>query len=239
MRHTTDARPRRPRSLPAAALLLTFAAGCGGGDDGAPPDDGSADRAGAPAEAPARSAASAGGDFEGVVTVRTFDEGESTVMTITVKGTNWRMDTEMEGERGSIIRTADGRLIALMHDERQYHVSTPPADGGDATTYVRLGESETVAGHRCEYYRMDEPGGPQDGDQVCVTTALGFVGVRSGGGVGDDERAIREQFRDGFMILKSRDAGGRVESEVTGIERRRVGDDAFEPPPGYSRLGVP
>lgn len=95
-----------------------------------------------------------------------------------------------------------------------------------------------MAGHDCRYYRLRDPNGVQDGDQVCVTTAFGFAGMGPGAaGARLDDMALRQQFRDGFMILKSRDAQGQVEYEVTAIERTAVADDMFEPPAGYAELG--
>jgi hypothetical protein len=226
------ARPRVARLSVPAALLLLFA--CGGQ---------TADGDAAPADAPPTAAAgtrgaATQGDFEGVIHVATFDEGESTPGVLRIKGTRWRFETEMEGERAAIVRGSDGRVFSVSDSERQYAWFPDVAGEDEPLQFEATGESETVAGYECRYYRLRDPNGLQDGDQACVTTALGFAGMGPGtAGTQLDEAALRQQFRDGFMILKSRDAQGVLEYEVTRIERTAVPDHMFEPPAGYTELG--
>jgi hypothetical protein len=80
----------------------------------------------------------------------------------------------------------------------------------------------------------------QDGDEVCITTTLGFVGIGpSGPFQAADDAALRQQFGSGFLILKSPDTGDGVAYEVTRIERTAVSDDRFTPPAGYTEFRQP
>jgi hypothetical protein len=212
-------------------LLLLLA--CGG-----PPADGQA----APADAPPAAAtgtggAAAQGDFEGVIHVTTFDDGESIDGVLRVKGARWRFETEMDGEQAVIVRGRDGRVFSIIHSQRQYAWFPQLSGDDEAMQFEATGATDRVAGYECTYHRIRDPDGVLDGDEVCVTAALGFVGVGpTGAATMLDDAAIRQQFRDGFMILKSRDSQGVVEYEVTRIERTAVGDDMFEPPAGYTEL---
>jgi hypothetical protein len=214
-----------------AALVLLLACGEQTADGDAVPAD-------AP---PAAASASAGGattqgTFEGVVQLTTYGEGESSPGVLRVKGDRWRFETEMGGERAAIVKGRDGRVFTVSDSQRQYARFPEVAGEDEPLQFTATGESETVAGYECRWHRITDPNGLQDGDQVCVTTALGFVG--SGPGAARlDEAAIRQQFRDGFMILKSRDAQGTLEYEINRIERTAVPDDMFEPPAGYTELG--
>jgi hypothetical protein len=226
-------RLRRARLLSSLAALLLLVA-CGGetaDGDAAPADT-------PPAVATGSPGAAAEGDFEGVIHVVTFDEGEGTPGVLRIKGPRWRFETEMEGERGAVVRGRDGRVFSVSDSERLY-AWFPDVPGEDEPMqFEATGESETVAGYECRYYRVRDPNGLQDGDRVCVTPAFGFAGMGAGAvGAGLDDAAIRQQFRDGFMILKSRNPQGVVEYEVTRIERTAVADNMFEPPAGYTEMG--
>jgi hypothetical protein len=228
------ARPRLAHLSGPAVLLLLFACGGQTADDDAVPAD---TRPAAPTANGA--AATVQGDFEGVIHVTTFDEGESTQGVLRIKGSRWRFETEMDGERAAIVSNRDGRVFSIIDSERQYAWFPTVAGEDEPMQFEATGESETVAGYECRYYQVRDPNEVQDGDHVCVTTALGFVGISPTGAARIDDAAIRQQFRDGFMILKSRDAQGAVEYEVTRIERNAVPDDMFEPPAGYTELGGP
>jgi hypothetical protein len=160
-------------------------------------------------------------------------------MVLRVKGARWRVEMEMDGDRGAMIRDENGRLISVMDDTRQYaFLPQIPDEEEDALTFVPLGRSETIAGYRCDHYRVVDPSGIQDGDAVCVTTELGWVGFGPGGPLGAaDERATRAQFGDGFLILRSVDGQGDGESVVTRVERTAVNDALFAPPAGYTEVG--
>lgn len=204
--------------------------------------DQTADGDAVPADASPAAAGTSGatphGDFEGVIHIATYDEGQSMPGVLRIKGTRWRFETAMDGERAAVVRGSDGSVFSIIDSERQYARFPTVAGEDEPLQFDATGESETVAGHQCRYYRLRDPNGVQDGDQVCVTTAFGFAGMGPGAaGARLDDAALRQQFRDGFMILKSRNAQGEVEYEVTRIERTSVPDDMFVPPAGYTELG--
>ena len=52
------------------------------------------------------------GSFEGVVTMVATSDDERHEHTVSIKGSMWRTDTNIGGERNAIIRTGDGRFVA-------------------------------------------------------------------------------------------------------------------------------
>jgi hypothetical protein len=216
------------------ALLL---AGCAG------PESASSGEATASAGAmtadPGSGARKGLGDFEGVITALSTSGGARDEMVLRIKGARWRMEMDIDGDRGAIIRDENGRLFSVMDDSRQYaRFPQLPDEEGDALTFLPTGESETIAGHRCDHFRVVDPSGIQEGDTVCVTTELGWVGFGPGGPLSEaEERVLRAQFRDGFLILRTIDGQGDGESVVTGIERTSLSDALFVPPPGYTEVG--
>lgn len=226
----------RPHFLSGSLVLVSLLLlACGG----AAPEGDATTAERAPA-ADAGSAAAVSGDFEGVIHFRTMDEGDVSDGVLQVKGSRWRFDMAADGDSGHIVHGSDGRMFSVSHTERQY-MYFPQVEGGtDALQFAELGGTDRVAGYDCRWYRISDPSGVQDGDEVCVTTSLGFVGFGpSGASARLDQESVRQQFRAGFMILKSRDPQGGVEYEVTRVERTSVADDRFQPPSGYTEFTVP
>jgi hypothetical protein len=228
-----------PCSKAIIGSLVLLLGGCADPDNA--PSGEAAERPAGRAEtaAPASGPRQGSGDFEGVITMLSTSGGARDEMVLRIKGARWRMEMEMDGDRGAMIRDENGRLISVMDDTRQYaFLPQIPDEEGDALTFVPLGRSETIAGYRCDHYRVADPSGIQDGDTVCVTTELGWVGFGPGGPLGAaDERAMRAQFGDGFLILRSVDGQGDGESVVTRVERTAVDDALFAPPAGYTEVG--
>lgn len=184
--------------------------------------------------------AAAQGTFEGVITAVAITEGERDEMVLRVKGTQWRLEMEIDGDRGVMIRDRNGRTMSLIEESRQFHLFPVPEGEDEPVQYTATGRKETVAGHPCEYYRIRDPNGLMDGDQACITNALGFVGFTGAAPLSPaDERAIRSQFASGFFILKLLDSRGGTISTFTNVERTSVSDTMFAPPPGYTELRMP
>jgi hypothetical protein len=178
--------------------------------------------------------------FEGVITAVSITDGERDEMVLRLKGSQWRLEMEMDGDRGAIIRDRNGRVLSLIEETRQYHVFPVVPGDDEVMEFTALGRTETVAGLPCEYYRIRDPNGLMDGDQACITKALGFVGFSGAAPLSPaDERAIRRQFGTGFFILKLLDSRGGTSYTVTSVERVAVSDAMFAPPAGYTELRMP
>ncbi len=176
--------------------------------------------------------------FEGVVTMMTgMAKGKGVESHLYIKGNQARM--ERGGAMGALIRDGNGRLMTVMDGAKRYAVlGSVPNEGG--LRFEATGKSESVAGYPCKYFKVTHPSGSgQEDTQACVTSALGFVGLGVGGGPGLDERALRAQFGDGFLVLKVLDSKGATSTEATKVERRALSDAMFAPPPGYTEMKLP
>ena len=175
--------------------------------------------------------------FEGIITWGSTMSGGRGATTIRVKGARIRTDAGDE-QRGTFttIKDESGRILMLMAPRKAYYVmgnvqSIAPKK------YEATGRSETVAGYPCKDYRvLDSNGSSKDNEEVCVTTALGFVPIGAGSPMSDAAaRAVREQFRDGFLILKSVRAG-KTPFEVLKVEPTSLSDALFSPPADYTEM---
>lgn len=184
----------------------------------------------------ANAARARGQQFEGVITLSAPGMLDGAKMYF--KGTRARM--ERRGQLGTLIIDANGRIVRLIDARRQYFVmSNRTRVPQRSPKFEPIGKQETIAGLSCSYYRTRDPGGLQDGDEVCVTSALGFVGLTPGGPIGDlNARAVQEQFPKGFFILKTVTTKGTV-SKVVSIERKSLPDNLFAPPAGYTEMTMP
>lgn len=182
-------------------------------------------------------AVTAQGAFEGVVTAVSISDGERDELVLRIKGSQWRLDMDIDGDRGAILRDRNGRVMSLIEETRQFHLFPSDPDDDQIMEFVPLGRNETVAGYSCTYHRIRDPNGILDGDEACITTALGFVGFSGITPLGPaDERAIRRQFGSGFFILKLIESDGGTAFTVTKIERVPLSDAVFSPPAGYTEL---
>jgi hypothetical protein len=180
-------------------------------------------------------------NFEGTITwgsvLATGGQGETV---ISVKGGKTRIDMT-DPRRGTLtsIRDGSGRIIMVIAPRKAYYVMGNARELFDARKYEATGRKETVAGYPCEYYRvLDAKGRDEDKTDVCVTSALGFATVGEGGAMADDEaKSIRQQFPNGFMILKAIHDGKSV--QVLKVEKKSLSDDLFAPPAGYTEIKMP
>ncbi len=171
------------------------------------------------------------GRFEGVITMKVgMAKGPGVETHLYLKGSQSRI--ERSGAPGVLIRDSNGRLMTVMDGAKRYVVfGAAPVSG---LKFEATGKSETVAGYACKYYKVIHTGKKQEDTEACVTSALGFVGLGIGDSQGLDERALKSQFGDGFLVLKVLDSKGATSTEVIKVERRVLSDAMFAPPAGYS-----
>ena len=177
--------------------------------------------------------------FEGIISFGSAMTGHFRNGKLYLKGANARL--EAPAQPGALIMTADGRAITVMESKHIYMVfGKRSGKVGSAPKFESLGKSDVIAGVPCDYYRAHEPGHPHDGEEACITGALGFVGFIQGGPAGDmDATIVREQFPKGFFILQSSNQKGVITTEVAKIERTALNDDLFAPPAGYTEMKLP
>ena len=155
--------------------------------------------------APAPSAGSSGGDFEGTIAMKVETENQKGMeMTYFLKGRQARIETKVPnvpgGEAVMLWDLEGSKMITLMPSRKMYMTidfketsermkkmakDTKKSGGDDEEKFPKLtptGKQETIAGYTCEHWLM---GDKQETD-MCVAKGLGYFGMggQSGGGLG-------------------------------------------------------
>jgi hypothetical protein len=110
--------------------------------------------------------------------------------------------------------------------------------GGAAAAMKKLGTSQTIAGFKCDDY---EETGASPAHQMCISTELGkFTMPGAGGGrgrAGGGAPSWAGAIGDAGFPLKVWTPGGKVDFEVTSVEKGSVAASVFEVPAGYVDMG--
>lgn len=184
--------------------------------------------------------------FEGVITAESYVNRQTLTETLSVKGSRWRLsgfDPSRQAKDGVIVGDDKGQLTLWLASRRAYMrqpVATDLDQAVDLVTFTRVGRSESVAGTQCDYYMVQFKNSAAMDRQFCVATGLGFVGFAPEARVHEGLAAMgigavaRRKFPGGFLVLKAIDKTGKVVFAATKVDRRSLGDDLFEPPPGWT-----
>ena len=206
--------------------------------------------------------------FEGVITSQvTPGPGKPPMEMVTMtKGAMSRMDINSPG--GEVYMLTDSKTattMTVMPAQKIYMVmdlkqmaehmqQTTPGDKPPPPPKItKTGQSETIAGYKCEHYLM---GDAQNVD-VCAASGLGFLGfaggggpmggMMGGGGMGPPSlpagyQEIVKEFKDGFMPLKMEKIDGDKRQTVllvTKIEKKTLEESLFIVPDGYQEMKMP
>jgi hypothetical protein len=194
-------------------------------------------------------AVTAQGSFEGVVTmqVATGPEGQQTVQ-YSIKGNNARLDMSTQGMEMYELYDGTTRIMDMvipmrrMYMEHTYEKPTEADSLAAKAKFEWTGRKETIAGHECEYATISG----QDGTKadVCLAKDLGSL-VPMGGGPGrrggGPEAGLGARFAhligNTFPLKVVED--GKLQMQVTKIEKKSLDSSLFKVPDGYQKMGMP
>jgi hypothetical protein len=196
-----------------------------------------------------------GGPMQGEIDFMIKSEkGENGTVNMLIKGTKQRMEMTMAGKNNAVIMDGDKKeMIVLDEDKKTAMImkldsdgspggpggpSGKPSGGGSGgapkNDCVPNGKSDTVAGYDCNICVVDET---DTKSEACVANGLSFLGFGGKSGLG----ALAGKM-GGFPLraIKTRKSDNKeVERfEVTKIERKNLGDDKFQIPPGYKTVDM-
>jgi hypothetical protein len=190
--------------------------------------------------------------FEGKVTIKLVDDGETNFMNYLVKGNKFRMefkDEESGGEASMIMDMKEMKMITIMPEQKMYMeyplkkaMEEHKAEMKEEMEKVRVtDETKEINGFNCTKIVSKDDG---ENVEAWVTKELGnfmfFEGPMGGGEMPD----WYSEFSDaGFfpILVIERDDDGEEESrwEVTKVEKKSLSDDLFVPPAGYEKMDIP
>ena len=143
------------------------------------------------------------------------------------------------GKASIIMAPADGKMFMLMDQMSQYIEMelanlTAPESNVDAPKITRTGKKEKIAGWECEHVTIDEL-------DVCAATGLGaYLNVGGNlmmrGGMQPWQSAV---LKENIFPLKVTLPDGKVQMEVTKIEKKSVEPSRFQVPSNYTKITLP
>jgi hypothetical protein len=183
--------------------------------------------------------------FEGVITMRLTGSGPAAGTTQDAEYYASRsgkarviLNTPM-GKASIIMAPADGKMYMLMDQMSQYIEAdlanlTAPESTADAPRIIRTGKKETIAGWECEHVTVDQL-------DVCAAKGLGaYLNVGGNlmmrGGMQPWQSAV---LKENIFPLKVTLPDGKVQMEVTKIEKKSVEPSMFQVPANYTKVTLP
>lgn len=188
--------------------------------------------------APAMARAQGAGQFEGVVTFQS-EGGRSFDYSIR-KGVI-RIDMNDENRKAAMIMNpAAHKMYMLMPEQQMYmEMKVPEGDalegtGKDAKP-VRTGKSDVVAGHKCDYWKVEEDQGEVD---VCLTNDLGGFQAFSNHMIGDAAAWQKAIGKNAFplRVILHKDGEEQVALEATKVEKKSLDAAMFTPPASWKKM---
>ena len=263
--------PQSPRTIFQLSLLFLAAlvSACSSS-----PKNASSDSSSPASTAPASSSGS--GNFEGAITAKMFTGPQPIEIKYAIKGTRFRIETQLSqgGTQTGVVLmdSSSGSQTMLMPQTKTYMsldlnkggqfgqmvekmAEKAGQETGDLSKITSTGETETIAGHACQHWRI----GDKQQTDVCLAQGLGFFGGggQSGGifeqlknlAMGDKVKAQLNanpefaRFVEGgaFPLKISQVENGQSKTvmEVTSVERKSLDDSLFSVPSDYKKMEIP
>jgi hypothetical protein len=193
--------------------------------------------------------ASQGNSFEGIVTFRMEDQGETGTFTYSMKGKRLRFDTQDADMPMYMLFDVDKQVIHMVMPSQRMYMEMPideETSGGDAKMPdpVNTGRKDVVAGKSCEIWTMADPE-ERATYEMCLARDMGtFMAGASpmAGGRGASSAWQAELRKGGFFPLRVVEKKGGKSStmlEATKIEEKKLDDSLFSVPAGMKKMEMP
>jgi hypothetical protein len=198
-------------------------------------------------------AAGAQSRFEGVVS---FRAEQGATMEYYLRNGVSRVETDIGGQRRVTITDPAVQTTFILLPDQQAYMEMPVRQGGpggaaDDAKLTKTGKTDKVAGHACEYWRLEISNGLSA--DICAASDLGsFVatmggGMRRGGGGGGIaggtrmmwQRAVAAQHLFPLKVVTHEGGQDVVALEATKIEAKKLDASMFTPPSSYQKREMP
>ena len=196
--------------------------------------------------------------FEGVVHYKIDTQGNGpNSFTYYAKDKKARIEMQMPsqspmGNAAFIIDGDSKSMITLIPQMKMYmQMSMPDADTtdygdvSDEQKPVKVGDSETILGHKCDHWRIND----EDGSTVDLWNAKDFGNFMMAGNMGGmpggrkQPEWMKDFMSQGFFPLKvivtNKNGNKEMTMEATKVEEKTLSSSLFEVPSGYNKMNMP
>jgi hypothetical protein len=212
------------------------------------------------AAAPSSLSTAPAGSFEGAITANLYAGGQPSILKYAIKGQRARVETNLAqgGTATMLMPQAKTYMTLDLNDEKLKGMAERmgKSPGDQPMKITATGKTETIAGHTCEYWVMNNG---QQQTEMCFAKGLGFFGGATGpGGVlsqlknlpfGEQAKATldanpefaRFAAAGAFPLKISQVENGQAKPilEVTNVERKPLDDALFNVPADYKKMNLP
>jgi hypothetical protein len=145
------------------------------------------------------------------------------------------------GAMGVIAIPGEQKIFMVMDAQRAYmempmQMNERANAASQNAKVTRTGKKETIAGQECEHVLVEN--GAENVD-ICLAKGLGpFLSANMGFGRGMPAWQ-RQLLAEGAFPLRVANADGKVQMEVTKIERKKLNEALFDVPDDYTKMEMP
>lgn len=173
--------------------------------------------------------------FEGVVTYQS--EGGRTFQ-YAIRNGRVRIDMTGESRQAAMIMDPGSHKMYMLMPEQKVYMEMSMDDADASASNVKptkTGKSEVVAGHKCEYWTMQEEKGQVD---VCVARDMGSFQAFSNKTIGDASALQKAIGKNSFplKVITHNDGKEEVALVATSVEPRSLDASLFTPPASYRKM---
>jgi hypothetical protein len=176
--------------------------------------------------------------FEGVVTYQ--GEGGRSIQYALRNGLV-RIDMSGESRQAAMIMDPGSHKMYMLMPEQKTYMEMKVPDMSDVegssnnVKPTKTGKSEVVAGHKCEYWTVEENDGQVD---ICLAKDMGGFQAFSNKTVGDGSAWQEAIGKDSFplKVIVHKDGKDEVALEATKVERKSLDASLFAPPASYKKM---
>lgn len=191
----------------------------------------------APAMAPAMAHAQGSSQFEGVVTFQT-EAGRS--FDYAIRKGLIRIDVNDATRKAAMIMDPASHKMYMLMPEQQTYTEMAVPEGQDLEQVpenakpTRTGKSEVVAGHKCDYWSVEEEKGKVD---VCLATDMGTFQAFSNHMIGSASTWQDAVGKNAFplKVITHDEGEDQVALVATKVERKSLDAAMFTPPASYKK----
>lgn len=177
--------------------------------------------------------------FEGVVT---FESEGGRSFNYSIHKGLVRIDMNDDSRKAAMIVDPGAHKMYMLMPERQMYMemkvpedTQAAGDGSDAKP-TRTGKSEVVAGHRCDYWSVEEEQGKVD---ICLAADMGGFQAFSNHMIGSASAWQEAIGKDAFplkVIIHGDDNQDKVALVATKVEQKSLDAELFTPPASYKKM---